>query len=137
MALPPAAEEPERAIIGFEDLLEQPDTAAERRKSKPVYPRVPDLTIRDCSTYYKLKGVCRGAVRFRNDGDWDGIKFTTEYDHGEGADLLRASNGVVIALQAEATKVGACSECTYSHPIEEVEVDRGNARKLLPVFRKR
>lgn len=37
--------------------------------------------------------------------------------------MLRASDGIIPLQFEEVTKVGKCSECAYSHPLEETEED--------------
>lgn len=130
----PVSEEPD--VTGFDDLLKEPGSVRELRKSRPANPRVADFIIHSDSTYHKLKGLCKGAVRFRKDGHWGSIKLTTEYDYGGGGgisgggDMLRASDGIVIPLQYElVAKVGACGDCGYAHELDEVKLDKSDKRK--------
>lgn len=126
----------EHTLIGIEELLNEASLSNERRKSRPAYPRLPDCAIREDSTYHKLKGFCRGGVRFRKDGNWDSIKLNSEFGGmaAGGGDFLRASNGIVIPLDYEMTKMGGCSECAYAHDLEEVEADKGNLRKFICIL---
>ncbi|KAK4153824.1 hypothetical protein C8A00DRAFT_14998 [Chaetomidium leptoderma] len=116
-------------LIGVEDLLKESGFNSDRRKSRPASPRVPDCGIREDSTYYKLKGLCKGATKFRKDGHWDSIQLTNEYEYGGGAagggagDMMRASDGITVPFQYEMTKVGACGECGYAHDLDDVELD--------------
>lgn len=119
----------------FDDMMKETSYNSDRRKSRPSTPRVPDCAIREDSTYYKLKGLCRGATKFRTDGHWGSIKFTSEYDQGVNAtgtgagDMLRASDGITVPFQYEVTMVGACGSCGYAHSLEDVELDKENKRK--------
>ena len=128
----------ETDTIGVEDLLRESNVTSDRRKSRPASPRIPDCAIRDGSTYYKLKGYCRGATKFRKDGHWDSIQLTNEYEYGSGGatvgggDMMRASDGITVPFQYETTKVGACGECGYAHDLEDVELDKSGNRKALP-----
>ncbi|KAL2152833.1 hypothetical protein VTH82DRAFT_3988 [Thermothelomyces myriococcoides] len=116
----------------FDDMMKETSYNSDRRKSRPSTPRVPDCAIREDSTYYKLKGLCRGATKFRTDGHWGSIKFTSEYDQGVNAtgtgagDMLRASDGITVPFQYEVTMVGACGSCGYAHSLEDVELDKEN-----------
>lgn len=131
----------ETDTIGVEDLLRESnltsDLPGDRRKSRPASPRIPDCAIRDGSTYYKLKGFCRGATKFRKDGHWDSIKFTNEYEYGSGGamagggDMMRASDGITVPFQYEMAKVGACGECGYAHDLDDVELDKSDNRRAL------
>ncbi|KXX82736.1 Sorbin and SH3 domain-containing protein 1 [Madurella mycetomatis] len=127
----PVSEEAD--VIGSDDISKEPGPATELRKSRPVNPRAADFIIHSDSTYHKLKGLCKGAVRFRKDGHWGSIKLTTEYDYGGsggisgGGDMLRASDGIVIPLQYElVAKVGACGDCGYAHDLDEVKLDKSD-----------
>ncbi|KAK4663496.1 hypothetical protein QC763_0099140 [Podospora pseudopauciseta] len=119
---------------GDEDDLETSSTTSKRRqgsvltehrKSSRANPRSEDCNIGSDSTYHKLKGLCKGAVRFRKDGHWGSIKMTTEYGDGGGGagDMMRASDAIV-PLQYEVTKVAGCAECGYAHDLEAVELDK-------------
>lgn len=122
------------SLIGVEDLLKESSLASDRRKSRPASPRIPECAIREGSTYYKLKGLCRGATRFRKDGHWDSIKITDEFDGGMGAggsDMMRASDGITVPFHYETTKVGACGDCGYAHDLDEVELDKDNRGKSM------
>lgn len=132
----------EGGLVGFEDLLKEPGPTGEHRKSRPANPRLADFAIQEDSTYHKLKGLCKGAVKFRKDGHWGSIKLTTEYDYGGGGgisgggDMLRASDGIVIPLQYElVAKVGACGDCGYAHDLDEVKLDKSDKRmtSFLPM----
>ncbi|KAL2182220.1 hypothetical protein L209DRAFT_103148 [Thermothelomyces heterothallicus CBS 203.75] len=122
----------ESGRIGFDDMLRESGYNSDWRKSRPATPRAPDCTIREDSTYYKLKGLCRGATRFRKDGHWGSIKLTSEYDHGVTAtgagagDMLRASDGITVPFRYEVTMVGACGDCGYAHSLDDIELDKGN-----------
>ncbi|KAK4233534.1 hypothetical protein C8A03DRAFT_19410 [Achaetomium macrosporum] len=119
-------------LLGLEELLKDSSFNSERRKSRPASPRIPDCGIREDSTYYKLKGLCKGATKFRKDGHWASIKLTTEYEYGAGGasatggDMMRASDGLAVPFQYETTKVGACGECGYAHDLDDVELDKSN-----------
>jgi hypothetical protein len=123
-------------LVGMEELLRESGFNSDRRRSRPTSPRVPDCAVRESSTYYKLKGLCRGATRFRKDGHWDSIKLTSEYDCGGGGagagagDMMRASDGITVPFQYEMTKVGACADCGYAHDLDEVELDKSNKGKI-------
>jgi hypothetical protein len=120
----------------MEELLKESSFNSDRRKSRPASPRVPDCAVRETSTYYKLKGLCRGATRFRKDGHWDSIKLTSEYDCGSGGagagagDMMRASDGITVPFQYEMTKVGACGDCGYAHDLDDVELDKSDKGKI-------
>ncbi len=120
------------SLVGFEDLLKESSLTSDRRRSRPASPRIPECAIREGSTYYKLKGLCRGAARFRKDGHWDSIKITDEFDGAMGAggsDMMRASDGITVPFHYETTKVGACGDCGYAHDLDEVELDKDNRGK--------
>ena len=122
------------SLIGVEDLLKESSFASDRRKSRPASPRIPECAIREGSTYYRLKGLCRGATRFRKDGHWDSIKITDEFDGGMGAggsDMMRASDGITVPFHYETTKVGACGDCGYAHDLDEVELDQDDRGKAF------
>jgi hypothetical protein len=125
-------------LIGVEDLLRESSYLSERRKSRPASPRIPDVSIREDSTYYKLKGLCKGATKFRKDGHWGSIKLTNEYEYGAGGgamgggDMMRASDGITVPFQYEMTKVGACGDCGYAYDLDDVELDKSNKRKPHP-----
>ncbi|KAK3903624.1 hypothetical protein C8A05DRAFT_43188 [Staphylotrichum tortipilum] len=129
----PIANAADHDILGVEDLLRESSNLSDRRKSRPASPRIPDCSIREDSTYYKLKGFCRGATRFRKDGHWDSIKLTNENDYGSGGgafvggDMMRASDGITVPFQYEMSRVGACGDCGYAHDLDEVELDRTEA----------
>ncbi|KAH6843444.1 hypothetical protein B0I37DRAFT_217893 [Chaetomium sp. MPI-CAGE-AT-0009] len=120
-----SVEEP--GLIGLDALLKDSAYNSERRKSRPTSPRVPDCAIRQDSTYYKLRGLCKGATKFRKDGNWDSIKLINEDEYGSGAggagDMMRASDGITVPFQYETAKVGACGDCGYAHDLDEVELD--------------
>lgn len=126
----------EHAVIGLEELLKESSFNSDRRKSRPASPRVPDCGVREDSTYYKLKGLCKGATRFRKDGHWDSIKLINEYECGGGGgatgagDMMRASDGITVPFQYEMTKVGACGDCGYAHDLDDVELDKSNKGKM-------
>ncbi len=126
----------EHELLGVEDLLRESSHLSDRRKSRPASPRIPDCSIREDSTYYKLKGFCRGATRFRKDGHWDSIKLTNENDYGSGGgafvggDMMRASDGITVPFQYEMSRVGACGDCGYAHDLDEVELDKSDSREL-------
>lgn len=126
---------------GDEDDLETSSTTSKRRqgsvltehrKSSRANPRSEDCNIGSDSTYHKLKGLCKGAVRFRKDGHWGSIKMTTEYGGGGGGagDMMRASDAIV-PLQYEVTKVAGCAECGYAHDLEAVELDKSRKREYF------
>ncbi|KAK4119501.1 hypothetical protein N657DRAFT_257006 [Parathielavia appendiculata] len=129
---PPASNAASQDLLGMEDMLRESCYPSEHRKSRPTTPRIPDLGIRADSTYYKLKGLCKGATKFRKDGHWDSIKLTNEYEYGAGGgsigagDMMRASDGITVPFQYETTKVGACGDCGYAHDLDEVELDKSN-----------
>ncbi|KAL2193066.1 hypothetical protein P885DRAFT_46278 [Corynascus similis CBS 632.67] len=118
--------------IGFDDLLKESGYHSDWRKSRPASPRIPDHAIREDSTYFKMKGLCKGATKFRKDGHWGSIKLTTQCDYGvvsAGAgtgDMLRASDGITVPFQYETTMVGACGDCGYAHDLDDVELDKTN-----------
>jgi hypothetical protein len=120
----------------MEELLKESSFNSDRRRSRPASPRVPDCAVRETSTYYKLKGLCRGATKFRKDGHWDSIKLTSEYDCGSGGagagagDMMRASDGITVPFQYEMTKVGACGDCGYAHDLDDVELDKSNRGEI-------
>ncbi|KAH6618381.1 hypothetical protein B0J18DRAFT_277749 [Chaetomium sp. MPI-SDFR-AT-0129] len=121
----------ESGLIGLDDLMRETAYNSDRRKSRPASPRVPDCGIRGDSTYYKLKGLCKGATKFRKDGHWDSIQFT-DYDYGgggaaAGGDMIRASDGITVPFQYEMTNVGACAECGYGHDLDDVELDKSDS----------
>lgn len=131
--LSPTANDGRRdSLIGVEELLRESANFSEHRKSRPANPRIPDCAIRVDSTYYKLKGLCRGATRFRKDGHWGSIKLTSEYEYGGGmtggGDMMRASDGLAVPFQYEIARVGACGDCGYGHDLDEVEIDRDDKR---------
>jgi len=125
-------------LLGVEDLLRESSNLSDRRKSRPASPRIPDCSIREDSTYYKLKGFCRGATRFRKDGHWESIKLTNENDYGSGGgafvggDMMRASDGITVPFQYEMSRVGACGDCGYAHDLDEVELDKSDSRGFCP-----
>ncbi|KAK3291131.1 uncharacterized protein B0H64DRAFT_420457 [Chaetomium fimeti] len=128
-----SVEEP--GLIGLDALLKESGFNSERRKSRPASPRIPDCDIRQDSTYYKLRGLCKGATKFRKDGNWDSIKLINEDEYGAGAtgagDMMRASDGITVPFQYETAKVGACGDCGYAHDLDEVELDMtGNAEAV-------
>ena len=131
----PSIANSEQSLMGLEDLLRESSWLSEPQKGRPAYPRSPDCKIGEGSTYHRLKGFCMGAARFRKDGNWSSIKFSTEFEYGAGGigagggDLLRASDGIVVPLQYEMTKVGSCGECGYAHDLDEVEADKSNKGK--------
>ncbi|KAH6640152.1 hypothetical protein F5144DRAFT_589695 [Chaetomium tenue] len=120
-----SAEEP--GLIGLDALLKESAYNSDRRKSRPASPRIPDCAISQDSTYYKLRGLCKGATKFRKDGNWDSIKLINEDEYGSGAtgagDMMRASDGITVPFQYETAKVGACGDCGYAHDLDEVELD--------------
>ncbi|KAK4095988.1 hypothetical protein N658DRAFT_437040 [Parathielavia hyrcaniae] len=124
-------------MLGVQDMLRESGHPSEHRKSRPTTPRIPDLGIRADSTYYKLKGLCKGATRFRKDGHWDSIKLTNEYEYGAGGgsigagDMMRASDGITVPFQYETTKVGACGDCGYAHDLDEVELDKSSKPEAI------
>ncbi|GAB1315362.1 hypothetical protein MFIFM68171_05572 [Madurella fahalii] len=127
----PVSEAP--SLVVLDDLLKDPGSTSDLRKSRPANSRLADFAIPADSTYHRLKGLCKGAVKFRNDGHWGSIKLTTEYDYGGGSgisgggDMLRASDGIVIPLQYElVAKVGACGDCGYAHDLDEVKLDKSD-----------
>jgi hypothetical protein len=126
-----SVEEP--GLIGLDALLKESGFNSDRRKSRPASPRVPDCAIRQDSTYYKLRGLCKGATKFRKDGHWDSIKLINEDEYGSGAagagDMMRASDGITVPFQYETTNVGACGDCGYAHDLDEVELDMNDNRK--------
>ncbi|KAK3303809.1 uncharacterized protein B0T15DRAFT_402453 [Chaetomium strumarium] len=117
-------------LLGLEELLKESSFHSERRKSRPASPRIPDCGIREDSTYYRLKGLCKGATRFRKDGHWGSIKLSSEYDAAGtsvgGGDMMRASDGLAVPFQYETAKVGTCSECGYADDLDNVELDKSN-----------
>ncbi|KAK4033801.1 hypothetical protein C8A01DRAFT_19312 [Parachaetomium inaequale] len=123
----------EQRLIGLDELLKESSYNSDRRKSRPTSPRAPDCRIREDSTYYKLRGLCKGATRFRKDGHWDSIKLTNEYEYGSGGaaagagDMMRASDGITVPFQYETTKVGACGDCGYAHDLDDVELDKSDS----------
>jgi hypothetical protein len=136
-----AVSEEEPALVGLADFLKEPGEGAEQRRSQNRNSRPAETAIPEDSTYLKLKGLCKGAVRFRKDGHWGSIKLTTEYDYGGGdamsggGDMLRASDGIVIPLQYEVVaKVGACGDCGYAHQLEEVKLDKSD-RRMTPCLK--
>ncbi|KAK4183660.1 hypothetical protein QBC35DRAFT_418480 [Podospora australis] len=105
----------------------------ENRKSSRVNPRLADCNIDASSTYHKLKGLCKGAVKFRKDGHWGSIKLTTEYGDGAGGgpgDMMRASDAIV-PLQYEVTKVAGCGECGYAHDLDAIELDKSGSAEAI------
>ncbi|KAK0726643.1 hypothetical protein B0T21DRAFT_385829 [Apiosordaria backusii] len=110
----------------------QGSTLTEHRKSSRANPRSEDCSIGPDSTYHKLKGLCKGAVRFRKDGHWGSIKMTTEYGGGGGGagDMMRASDAIV-PLQYEVTKVAGCGECGYAHDLDAVELDKSRKPEAI------
>ncbi|KAL2127593.1 hypothetical protein VTI74DRAFT_10448 [Chaetomium olivicolor] len=129
--LSPVANDPDHSMVGVDELLRESSTVREHRKSRPANPRIPDCAIREDSTYYRLKGLCRGATKFRKDGHWESIKLTSEYEYGSGGmagggEMMRASDGLAVPFQYEMTKVGACGDCGYAHDLDEVEMDKDN-----------
>ncbi|KAK4199944.1 hypothetical protein QBC40DRAFT_175104 [Triangularia verruculosa] len=106
----------------------------EHRKSSRANPRSEDCSIGPDSTYHKLKGLCKGAVRFRKDGHWGSIKMTTEYGGGGGGagDMMRASDAIM-PLQYEVTKVAGCGECGYAHDLDAVELDKSRKPEAIIV----
>jgi hypothetical protein len=122
----------DRSLVGVEDLLRESSLSSDRRKSRPTSPRIPECEIREGSTYYRLKGLCRGATKFRKDGHWDSIRLVDEFDAGVGAgggDMMRASDGITVPFQYEMTKVAACGDCGYAHDLDEVDLDKESKRK--------
>lgn len=121
----------ESGLIGLDDLMRETAYNSDRRKSRPASPRVPDCGIRADSTYYKLRGLCKGATKFRKDGHWDSIQLT-DYGAGgaaAGGDMIRASDGITVPFQYEATNVGACADCGYGHDLDDVELDKNDSRR--------
>lgn len=113
----------------FSEFLDEPDEETKPPQKQPLsahrdtfHPRTvtPDCTILENSTYHRLGGFCRGAVKFRQDGHWGSIVRTTEHS-GSGGDMLRASDGIMPFHYDEApVKVARCGDCSYSHSLEEV-----------------
>lgn len=92
-----------------------------------VAARPPDCKITDRSTYKRLGGLCPGAIKFRNDSNWSSIVEVSEFSSlgaGSGGEMMRASDGIIPLQFEETTKVGRCSECYYSHDMEEVALDK-------------
>ncbi|KAK0648067.1 hypothetical protein B0T16DRAFT_455573 [Cercophora newfieldiana] len=93
-----------------------------------VAARPADCRITDRSTYIRLGGFCSGAAKFRLDNSWSSIKEVSEFSSlgaGSGGEMLRASDGIIPLQFEETTKVGRCSECYYSHEMDEVALDKG------------
>ncbi|EAQ85510.1 hypothetical protein CHGG_09524 [Chaetomium globosum CBS 148.51] len=126
----------EPGLIGLDALLKESAYNSDRRKSRPASPRIPDCAISQDSTYYKLRGLCKGATKFRKDGNWDSIKLINEDEYGSAAagpgDMMRASDGITVPFQYETAKVGACGDCGYAHDLDEVELDMSDSRKNIP-----
>ncbi|AEO63789.1 uncharacterized protein THITE_2039753 [Thermothielavioides terrestris NRRL 8126] len=124
------------SLPGFDDFLRQSIFLDEHRQSQPDSPRIPDLAIRRDSTYHKLGGFCRGAKKFRKDGNWDRIRLSADTDHGGGADSVggdatRVSDALMIPFQYGRAKVGACVECGYSHDQDDVLLDKGGKPEAI------
>ncbi|KAL2015336.1 hypothetical protein VTK56DRAFT_5780 [Thermocarpiscus australiensis] len=120
-------------------LRDESSSISDHRKSNPINPRLADCTIGEDSTYHKLKGLCKGAVRLRTEGHWGNVKISTEYDYGSGGsavaaggNMLRASDGIVVPLEYEVVKVVAC-ECGYAHPLDEVDLDKSSKPEAIRV----
>ena len=111
-------------------------SSIDRREKRPHNVRVADCSIGPDSTYHKMKGICKGAVRFRRDGGWNSLTYTTEYA-GDGAaaggDMLRASDGIIPFQFEDVTKVGRCGGCAYAHEVEDIDLDKAEACKPVPL----
>ncbi|KAK0624414.1 hypothetical protein B0T14DRAFT_426326 [Immersiella caudata] len=98
--------------------------------------RPPDCRIAERSTYKRLGGLCPGAIKFRNDENWSSIQEVSEFSSlgaGSGGEMLRASDGIIPLQFEETIKVGRCSECYYSHAMEEVVLDKSlDLRSIRP-----
>ncbi|KAK3991126.1 hypothetical protein QBC44DRAFT_214946, partial [Cladorrhinum sp. PSN332] len=129
-ALPlPAVED---GLMLMEDLLRETSSSSSNRNTimrRRTNPRIPDCSIGTDSTYHRLRGICKGATKFRRDGHWDSIQRTSD----ESEDMMRASDGIMVPLSygsgydEDDEKVGKCSACFYSHDWDEVEADKSNS----------
>lgn len=101
-----------------------------------VTARHPNSRITERSTYKRLGGLCPGAIKFRTDGSWASILEVSEFSSlgaGLGGEMLRASDGIIPLQFEETIKVGRCSACYYSHPMDEVQLDKSmDIRGIIP-----
>ncbi|KAK1752046.1 hypothetical protein QBC47DRAFT_389508 [Echria macrotheca] len=112
------------SLVGPVESTHLDDSSPEARP--PRVARQMDCSIGPSSTFRRLKGFCEGATTFRKDGHWDSIVRTSEYSAAltsAGGEMLRASDGIIPFQFEEETKIGKCSQCPYSHDLEEMEQD--------------
>lgn len=119
---PPKPETHDGPILFNEFLDEETKPLQQPHQNTAFHPRTvtPDCTIREDSTYHRFGGLCRGAVKFRQDGHWGSIVRTTEQS-GSGGDMLRASDGIMpFHYDEEPVQVARCGDCSYSQSLDEV-----------------
>lgn len=125
--------EAEDGLLGFADFLRDSSFISEHRKSRPASPRIPDCTIREDSTFHKMGGFCKGAKKFRKDGQRGSIKISAGSDHDDGAgDMMRASDALAIPFHHGRSRAATCADCRYDYDLDDMQLDKRNNRTLSP-----